>query len=107
MSKNVVYYIAGPMTGTDDMGRERFAAAERKLRRFSGVVVLNPAALPLGMPEERYMPICLAMVQQADVVIMLDGWENSFGARLERQYALACGKFLMFEDAIRNVEDEA
>lgn len=104
MSKNVVYYIAGPMAGMPDLGRPRFAAAQKKLERFSGVSVLNPALLPTDMPDERYMSICLAMVQQSDVVILLDGWENSPGARLEREYALATGKFLMFEDVIRDVE---
>lgn len=106
MVKNVVYYIAGPMTGSDDMGRARFAEAERKLKKFSGVVVLNPAMLPIGMPEQRYMPICLAMIEQSDVVMLLDGWESSFGARLEKQYAMSLGKFIMFEDVIRNIGDD-
>lgn len=103
MAKNVVYFISGPMTGSEDMGRARFAEAERKLKKYPGVIVLNPACLPLGMPECRYMPICLAMVQQADCVLMLDGWQNSVGSRIEREFALSCGKFIIPEDVIRDV----
>lgn len=100
MSKPV-YYIAGPMAGTPDMGRERFNAAEKKMREEYRVSVLNPACLPLDLHKGSYMPICLAMVREADIVIMLDGWENSPGARLEHDYAVKCGKLILPEDVLK------
>lgn len=82
----MVVYIAGKMNGLPDKGREAFAAAEAELENRR-MTVLNPARLPDGMPEERYMPICLAMVEQADAVAMLPGWEDSPGAMIEKAYA--------------------
>ena len=38
------------------------------------------------------MPICLAMLDAAGAVYMLEGWERSHGALIERSYALYQGK---------------
>lgn len=93
-AKEIVYYLAGPMTGLEDHGRARFNEAEKRLR-MDDCNVLNPACLPDGLPDRVYMPICLAMVRESDVVVLLDGWENSQGARLEWAFALQCGKACM------------
>jgi hypothetical protein len=91
-----VIYIAGPMSGTEDLGRARFAAMEKRLRE-RGYAVLNPACLPTDLPEERYMPICLAMLHASDMVMMLDGWTGSFGASMERDFAMRCGRTVVYE----------
>ena len=80
-------YLAGPMTGIDGFNREEFFKAEKTLLKLPNVTVLNPAALPVDLPEKAYMPICLAMLEQADVIALLPGWEGSEGAVLEKQYA--------------------
>lgn len=90
-----VIYIAGPIKGRADY-IERFCAAQLKLEA-EGWIVLNPADLPTGMPADRYMPICLAMLQQADAVYMLDGWEYSEGANIELQFAQYQGKEVLYE----------
>lgn len=82
----MVVYIAGKMTGLPDKGRQMFAAAQAKLEGM-GMTVLNPACLPDGMPGDRYMPICLSMVEQADELVLLPGWEDSPGARIEKAMA--------------------
>lgn len=83
-------YIAGPITGIEDYW-EAFDKAERELTA-SGWVVLNPSVLPQGLKPEAYMPICLAMVSAADAMVMLPGWTNSQGARIEYSYAVNLGK---------------
>lgn len=82
----MVVYIAGKMNGLPDKGRKAFEEAETTLKSLY-LTVINPHCLPDGMPGNRYMPICLAMVNAADVLVLLDGWEDSPGALLEKAYA--------------------
>ena len=95
----MIVYIAGKMTGLQDLGRARFGAAEKALRE-NGNIVLNPAMLPVGMPQERYMPICLAMVSAADAVYALNGWMESNGATVEIRYAYYQGKPIIYESEV-------
>ncbi|MBP3541834.1 MAG: DUF4406 domain-containing protein [Clostridia bacterium] len=82
----MIVYIAGKMTGLPDKGRAAFAQAERKLTDM-GHTVLNPAWLGDGLPQKMYMPICLTMLNQAEALALLDGWETSMGATLEKMFA--------------------
>lgn len=91
-----VIYIAGPIKGHADY-IERFCEAQLHLER-QGFVVLTPADLPEDMPEDRYMPICLAMLEQADAVYMLNGWETSKGASVEYLLAQYQGKQILYEE---------
>lgn len=90
----MIVYIAGKMTGLPGKGRAAFRAAERMLK-MRGHVVLNPAVLPDGLPSEAYMPICLAMLEQAEAIYLLDNWEDSPGAKLELAFAKYQGKFVI------------
>lgn len=92
----MIVYIAGPMTSKPGKNRERFAAAEEYLKA-KGHVVLNPAILPEGLDEERYLPICLDMIDAADALYMLDGWKRSPGACVEKLYAMYQQKEFMYE----------
>lgn len=103
--KPAVIYIAGKMTGLPDYGRAQFNAMEAELVKL-GYIVLNPACLPLGMETERYMPITLAMLSQADKVCFLNGWETSQGAILERKYAEYQQKEILTEDDFRKLSKE-
>lgn len=79
-------YIAGKMSGLPDLGRVAFDRAESKLRG-AGYRVINPACMNDDLPRTAYMPICLSMLQQADALVLLPGWKDSPGARLERAFA--------------------
>ena len=93
--KMSVVYIAGQITGTQDY-KERFLKAEQRLRE-KGNIVLNPTVLPVGMPYKSYFPICFAMIDTAEKMYFLRGWEKSRGAREEFAYATSKSKVMMFE----------
>ena len=90
-NRQLIIYIAGPMTAQKGLNRPAFARAADDLRN-AGYIVLNPGTLPIGMPASAYMPICLAMIDAADAICMLPGWSHSNGANLELQYAKYQGK---------------
>ena len=77
-------FISGPITGTDDY-RERFREA-REFYERQGCAVMSPADLPAGMSNADYMRCCLAMIDTADEVVLLPGWHDSVGSRLEHDY---------------------
>lgn len=92
MGKQTVF-ISGPMSGIPGFNRDTFRSAEIHFRN-AGYAVINPAVLPTDLDDSKYTPICLAMIDQSDIVFMLDGWKESRGARLERDYAIRCGKII-------------
>ena len=83
-------YIAGKITGDPDYAEKFNTAALEYENR--GYIVLNPAMLPEGMLPSDYMRICLSMIDTADVVAFLPGYETSSGAQLELQYCLYTDK---------------
>lgn len=45
-----------------------------------GHTVINPAMLPIGLDNNKYMPICLSMIDGADAIVMIDeDWNRSQG----------------------------
>ena len=86
-------YIAGKITGKPGYRRE-FGTWARKFR-MDGYIVMNPANLPEGMEASDYMRICFAMVDSADAVFMIPGWQDSRGARTEWNYARYIGKQIL------------
>lgn len=88
-------FISGKITN-DPKYKEKFATAEKKLTE-QGHVVLNPAVLPKGMSNTEYMKIGFAMFDCADALYMLDGWQDSEGAKIEHTYAQYLGKDIIYE----------
>lgn len=83
-------YIAGPMTGLPHFNRPAFQQAAINLS-FEKHVSLNPAILPDGLTEADYMAIGLTMLQRAEAIYLLTGWQFSAGARAEHALALKLG----------------
>lgn len=91
-------YIAGPMTGIVNDNREGFNEAEAFLKA-KGHTALNPALLPRTLDDKKYLPICIAMLEACDAIFMLDGWENSQGAKAELAYAKRQRKVVIYQGA--------
>lgn len=87
------------MTGIEHFNRPAFHAKAQELEK-QGWIVINPATLPLGLRQEQYMDICLAMVRSADYVVMLDGWEQSTGANAEYALAISLGHTI-YDESMR------
>lgn len=92
-SEKVRIYIAGKITGDKDF-RDKFRDAAEKLMDWhqGGAVILNPAELPGGLDKREYMRLCFAMVEIADIVYLLEDWQQSEGAKLEKAYCDYIGK---------------
>ena len=87
-------YLSGPITGVEDY-HLNFLKAENQVRDiFKNDEVINPMwtgnLLPSGSHEE-YMTICFALVGMADKMVMLEGWQQSKGARMEEKLAEEMG----------------
>ena len=100
----MIIYIAGRMSGRLPVEYvQDFSNAQARLT-VSGHTVLNPALLPDSMPSDRYLPICMAMLDQADAICMIggeDSWRNSKGALIEYHYAKYQGKLVF--NGVENV----
>lgn len=88
--KPMKIYIAGKITG-EPRYLEKFKAEETRLQKL-GCIVLNPALLPERMTSADYMRICFSMIDSADGVVLIPGWETSRGAELEKKYCEYIGK---------------
>lgn len=99
-----VIFIAGPMTGKPNYNRDEFNAEARRIEQ-NGFTALNPAVLPDGLEHHQYLTITLVMLEQADIICLLDGWENSIGAKAELIQARELGLVVIGQswEAIRPV----
>lgn len=75
------------MRGYKNLNHDMFNNVEVFLREKYDRRVLNPAILPTDLPDTAYIPIDLAMLDQADEIVMLPGWNQSVGANTEFRFA--------------------
>lgn len=94
--------ISGKITGLD-FGQvvRKFLQAERVLI-CAGHDVINPVGISMGLKgggwyHGDYMQLTLAAVEICDAVYMLDDWQDSPGARMEHEAAVALGKRIIYE----------
>ena len=94
-------YISGKITGTDDY-MQRFEDAEKALNNmFPGVSVINPAKVNAAMPTdttyEQYMAMSFTMLDMCDTIYMMQGWEQSNGAKKEIIKAKELGLKILYQ----------
>ena len=101
-------YISGPMKNMTDGNMPAFDEAEKQLKEM-GYETLNPHKIgedlnirffEMGkIPEyEDYLrEDIIQMLAKCDKVLVLPGWRNSKGSKLEIANALACGIDVVFD----------
>lgn len=92
-------YISGKISGTDlTETRKRFAAVA-KATKILGYEPVNP--LENGLSEhdswEAHMLKDIIDLLQCNAIYMLQGWEDSKGARIEHYIATKIGMPIMYE----------
>lgn len=88
-------YLSGPMTGLPEFNYPAFHRAAAALRSL-GVEVYNPAEYPA--PDTNNFPLREAftdyaryILNEADALFILPGWENSKGVKAEKALAEVVG----------------
>ena len=109
-------YLSGPMTGIEGWNRAAFDDAEKRLRSLGAQEPYNPANF-IGRFESLSHAVCMyrSLVELVDeewstepgyptpwydLLVSLPGWEQSAGARLEREVAVACGIEVCYLDEV-------
>lgn len=86
-------YLAGPMTGIVEHNYPAFHRAAVEYRAL-GFDVVSPAEIhgnDFGKTFDEYMAADLAALETCGKIVLLEGWQNSKGAKMELAYALAVG----------------
>jgi hypothetical protein len=107
-------YIAGPMTGHEDLNFPAFNSAAAEYRR-RGAFVINPAEMNGGNAEialtakltadeyhahwVRCMKKDINALMTCDGMVMLPGWQKSRGAKLEHHIARNLGLTITYLEA--------
>ena len=94
MKKRVIY-LSGPIANNPDFADDfdRVAVEYEK----DDYYVINPAYLCCvvpseALPYEDFMKIDFMLIDRADILVLLPGWEDSPGCNRELGYAQAKGK---------------
>lgn len=110
MEKANIVYLSGQISGKENY-KQDFEKAENFLRDH-GYIVINPAQLDEvseGLSYEQYLRVCYQLIDIADIIFMVSGWQKSKGANAELSYAKSLGKKVMYQDyyaPFRKVNDD-
>lgn len=90
-------YISGPMTGIEDLNYPAFNKADELLKR-QGYDTFNPAKIN-GKDDwdwQDYMKPCIKAIPDCTHILLLAGWEDSRGAKIELNIARTLGLEVIF-----------
>lgn len=96
----MIIYISGPIKNVLDY-KEKFDQAEKHLKeKYPNAEIINPTmiVLPSSCTHEDYMKIDFMLLDLADAIYMLKGWELSKGACMEYGYAVAKDMIILKEE---------
>lgn len=99
MQERKIVYLSGKITDCENY-KDTFAEAEKFLMSL-GFIVVNPTRLDEvseGLTYEQYMKICYRLIDIADIVFMVSGWQKSKCANAELSYAKSLGKEVKYQD---------
>jgi|GEM_PF-1955643 len=84
-------YVIGPVTGREKLNSKAFEDAKEKLWDAGyDVLIPHDVVLPIAT-HERAMRLSIKTMIGCDGVAALTDWDESRGAKLEREVAVACG----------------
>lgn len=84
-------YVIGPVTGRENLNCKAFEDAKEKLWDAGyDVLIPHDVVLPIAT-HERAMRLSIKTMLGCDGVAALTDWDESRGAKLEREVAVACG----------------
>ena len=102
-----IVYLAGPMRGIPHFNFPAFFEAESALRAGGAAVrpllVMNPARMDIQVPLdwvkdfEKGVARDLEAVRAADGIALMQGWQDSVGAKAELAVARWLKKFVIFQ----------
>jgi len=90
MGEGMKIYVAGPMTGIEELNFPAFNAETARLRAL-GHEVINPAEVNPD-PKADWTDCMVMDIRElltCEAIVLLPGWEKSKGARIE--HAIAVG----------------
>jgi hypothetical protein len=105
----IIVYISGPMQGYERWNEEAFNLLAAELRA-AGHIVYNPAEVPCTpevrktLPRSYWMRRDAHYILQADILIQMEGWENSEGALWEVDFARKLGLTVYHNEAYARAE---
>ena len=90
-------FISGKITG-DEKYKSKFHLAKFAIRElYPEAAIISPTDLELfNMEYDECLDITKKIIEHCDLIIMLDDWGQSNGAKIEYDYANSLGKEIAF-----------
>lgn len=99
MKQYKVVYLSGSISGRSKEDAElHFKAVQRWIEEQTGAYVYNPMEFKERDCWEDYMRDGIAALMDSDAILMLEGWQKSRGAAMERNIAFELNIPIFYED---------
>lgn len=111
----MIIYLSGPISARLDTYKEHFQIVYDELTSF-GNKVISPHFLPNGLEKyQDYMNIAHECLKASHAIYLLQGWQDSEGAKTELRWAMDMKKKIIMErsniyyrrmEKIQEIEEE-